>query len=56
MESYGESDRIQIAEGTYRLIKDDFETTLRGPIEVKGKGTHTTWYLDARLETATSAT
>ena len=56
MESYGESDRIQIAEGTYQLIKDDFETTLRGPIEVKGKGTLTTWYLDARLETANSAT
>ncbi len=45
MESHGEPDRIQITEGTYRLIKDDFNATLRGPIEVKGKGTLTTYWL-----------
>jgi len=56
MESHGEPDRIQIAEGTYRLIKDDFHTTLRGPIEIKGKGTLTTWYLDPEPEPATAAT
>jgi hypothetical protein len=45
--TYTEGDvSIQIAEGTYQLIKADFETTLRGPVEVKGKGTLTTWYLD----------
>ncbi|MFV1962837.1 MAG: adenylate/guanylate cyclase domain-containing protein [Acidimicrobiia bacterium] len=46
MESHGTTDRIQIAEGTYQLVKDHFETTLRGPIEVKGKGSLPTWYLD----------
>jgi class 3 adenylate cyclase len=50
MESHGEPDRIQITEATYRLIKDNFETTLRGPIQVKGKGSLTTWYLDGPRE------
>ncbi len=50
MESQGEPDRIQISEATYRLIRDDFETTLRGPIEVKGLGTLTTWYLEPTPE------
>jgi guanylate cyclase len=50
MESHGEPGRIQITEATYRLIRDDFETTLRGPIQVKGKGSLTTWYLDGLRE------
>ena len=50
MESHGEPDRIQITEATYQLIKDDFKTTLRGQIEVKGKGSLTTWYLDGVSE------
>ncbi len=56
MESQGEPDRIQMSEATYRLIKDDFDTTLRGPIEVKGKGTVTTWYLEHTRQPAPSAT
>ncbi len=50
MESHGEPDRIQITEATYQLIRDDFKTTLRGQIEVKGKGSLTTWYLDGVSE------
>lgn len=46
MESHGEPGRIQIAEGTYLLIKDEFDVTLRGVIQVKGKGDLNTWYLD----------
>lgn len=45
MESHGETGRIQIAEGTYLLIKDEFEVTPRGVIDVKGKGNLSTWYL-----------
>ncbi len=56
MESHGQPDRIQIAEGTYQLIKDDFDTTLRGPIDIKGKGTLTTWYLEPEREPATAVT
>ena len=56
MESQGEPDRIQISEATYQLIKDDFDTTLRGPIEVRGKGTLTTWYLEHTRQPTTAAT
>ncbi len=56
MESHGEPNRIQIAEATYQLVKDDFDTTLRGRIEVKGKGTLTTWYLEPTPEPATAVT
>ena len=52
MESHGEADRIQISEATYELIKDDFATTPRGPIEVKGKGTLNTYWLEASREPA----
>lgn len=45
MESHGEPGRIQISDATNDLIKDDFVTTSRGPIEVKGKGQLTTWWL-----------
>jgi adenylate cyclase len=54
MESHGEPGRIQIGAVTNDLIKDRFATSLRGPIEVKGKGTLTTWWLEGeeRLLTA----
>jgi adenylate cyclase len=54
MESHGEVGRIQVSEATYRLISEDFVCTPRGPIEVKGKGTLNTWYLDARRPPAAS--
>ena len=56
MESHGEPNRIQITEATYQLVKDDFDTTLRGRIEIKGKGTLTTWYLEPTPEPATAVT
>lgn len=46
MESHSEPGRIQISEATNELINRDFATTYRGPIEVKGKGTLTTWWLE----------
>jgi adenylate cyclase len=52
MESHGEPGRIQISEATNELINRDFATTYRGPIEVKGKGTLTTWWLDGERRTA----
>jgi guanylate cyclase len=54
MESHGEPGRIQISEATYELIQDQFATTPRGPVEVKGKGTLTTWWLDSIVEPATT--
>ncbi len=46
MESHGEAGRIQITEATNELINETFTTTRRGPIDVKGKGTLDTWWLD----------
>lgn len=46
MESHGEPGRIQISESTRQLIGDVFDTTLRGTIEIKGKGELQTWWLD----------
>ncbi len=48
MESHGLADCIQIAERTYNLIKDDFITTPRGTMEIKGKGEMKTWFLIGR--------
>jgi len=52
MESHSEPGRIQISDATNHLISDDFVTTYRGPIEVKGKGTLTTWWLDGERQHA----
>jgi adenylate cyclase len=45
MESQSTSGEIQITRATYELLKDEFVCTLRGTIEVKGKGQMETWYL-----------
>ena len=45
MESHGTAGQVQIAEGAYELLKDDFECQPRGLVEVKGKGAIRTWYL-----------
>ena len=45
MESSGLPGRIHLSEATAALIADQFELENRGPIEVKGKGTMTTFLL-----------
>jgi guanylate cyclase len=45
MESNGTPGEIQITRATYELLKDEFVCTLRGTIQVKGKGEMETWYL-----------
>jgi guanylate cyclase len=45
MESHGTPGEIQITRATYELLKDDFVSTPRGTILVKGKGSMETWYL-----------
>lgn len=53
MESHGCGGVIQITEGTYELIKDDFLCEPHGPINVKGKGEMNVWYvLEKKPETA----
>ncbi len=48
MESHGTPGRIQISEGAYELLKDEFECEPRGLIDVKGKGPMQTWFLVSR--------
>ena len=47
MESHGVPGRIHVSAATYLLCKDDFEFESRGPIEVKGKGTLETWFVES---------
>lgn len=51
MESHGIAGQIQINSSTYELIQDDFEITRRGEIDVKGKGTTTTFIVKGRKQT-----
>jgi guanylate cyclase len=48
MESQGTPGRIQVARGTYELIKDEFICQPHGSIEVKGRGPMETWFLEGR--------
>jgi adenylate cyclase len=45
MESQGTPGRIQIARGTYEMLRRDFICEPRGTVAVKGKGEMETWYL-----------
>jgi adenylate cyclase len=45
MESYAEAGKIQITTEVYELIKNEFECQSRGLINVKGKGSMTTYFL-----------
>lgn len=53
MESHGTPGQIQVTSATRELLKDEFILELRGPVEVKGKGTVDTWYLVGRKPTPT---
>ncbi len=45
MESSAEPGQIQVSEATYLLIRARFDCVPRGTVEIKGKGTMSTWYL-----------
>jgi guanylate cyclase len=45
MESQGVPGKIQIAEATYDLIKEEFVCEPRGVMQVKGRGAMRTWFL-----------
>jgi class 3 adenylate cyclase len=46
MESHGVPGRIHVSSATYELIKEEFVCEPRGPIDVKGKGTMDTWFVE----------
>ncbi len=45
MESHGNSGMIQITQATYELIKDDFNCSPQGMVNVKGKGEMNVWFV-----------
>ena len=50
MESHGEPGRIQITRSTQMLVEGAFETTARGAILIKGKGSLDTFWLTGRKQ------
>jgi PAS domain S-box-containing protein len=50
MESHGVPGRIQVTEATYQRLKDQYRFEPRGPIEVKGKGEMSTYWLIGKIE------
>ncbi|MEZ4924433.1 MAG: adenylate cyclase [Crocinitomicaceae bacterium] len=46
LESEGESDKIQVSESVYSRLRDKFELTERGQVELKGFGKVLTYYLN----------
>jgi adenylate cyclase len=50
LESSGLPNRVQISESTYQRVKDGFHCELRGPVELKGKGTMLTYFLGERVK------
>lgn len=55
MESHGEPGRIHVGERAARLLQSEFELEARGPIEIKGKGRVSTWWLNGQRPAATLA-
>jgi adenylate cyclase len=55
MESTGDVGRIQVSQGAYERLKDDFVLENRGLIDVKGKGRMPTWFLLRRRAPAVVA-
>ena len=45
MESQGQSGVIQIARGTYELVKDTFQCEPKGTVQVKGAGEIEVWHV-----------
>jgi len=46
MEQHGETDRINISQSTYELVKNDFSCTYRGDISAKNKGEIAMYFID----------
>ena len=50
MESQGESGKIQVTRASFEKLDREFQLTARREIDVKGKGTMETWWLEGRRD------
>ena len=50
MESLGEPGKIHVAEGAWKRLQSGYVLEPRGEIDVKGKGSLSTWFLEAPLD------
>ena len=51
MESLGQPGRIQVSQTTWQQLKDRYRFSTSRTIDVKGKGTMTTWFLEGLAKT-----
>ena len=56
MESHSLPGRIQVTEATRLRLDDSFQLESRGLVDIKGKGTLPTWFLNGRRATASPPT
>jgi guanylate cyclase len=56
MATLGEIDRIQVTEEFVRLLDDRYAFRPRGWLDVKGKGSMETWFLERREAAASKET
>jgi len=54
MESNSEAGRINVSENTYQLIRNDFDCTFRGEIDVKNKGMMNMYFVKGRKDHSSS--
>ena len=54
MESNSEAGRINVSENTYQLIKEEFDCTFRGEIDVKNKGMMNMYFVNGRKNPSSS--
>jgi class 3 adenylate cyclase len=55
MESSGEVSKVNISDATHQLVKDEFQCTPRGELNVKGKGMVNMFFVDAVNQTSSTS-
>ena len=55
METTSLPGKIQVTEAVYEVLKDSFVCVPRGMIEVKGKGSMQTYFLESVIETTNAS-
>ncbi|KAJ8272783.1 hypothetical protein GJAV_G00093380 [Gymnothorax javanicus] len=54
MDSTGTPGKIQVTEDVYRMLSNDYDLVCRGKVSVKGKGEMLTYYLEGKIQSAST--